>query len=234
MQSEEILLAQEQSVECKSGSEKQIQGTLLLTNKRLLFVSAGTGSAEQDFYRVRLLLTPIQLSPAHIRFADVDDLSSIPRNPSNISIPLQKIEFEKGHEAIFSRAKLQVKWLDETNKERIAQFSADLSSSGRKKGLNDWAKVIEELKSGKTKIQIPKNLPNTDSLEGKILYVMCDLQQKGLFEIESETESKFKVDLDPDEVERACQNLVSQGLLEKKKDSFYRMPSPLGEDDLSS
>lgn len=234
MQSEEILLAQEQSVECKRGFEREAQGTLLLTNKRLVFVAAGAGSKEEDFYRVRVPLTPIQFSPVHARFADVDDLKSIPKDRWNLSIPLDKIEFEKGRGALFSEARLQVKWTDEGGQERSAEFYADLSGRGRKKGLNDWAKVIEDLKSGKKQFKIPQNIPNTDSLEGKIFYILSDLQEKGLFEIEEDTESKFKVDLDPDEVERACESLASRGLLEKKKDSFYRLPSPLGEDDLSS
>ena len=228
MESEEILLAQEQSVECKKGLERESQGTLLLTNKRLVFVAAGPGNTEQDFY-----LANLHFAGAHLRFADVEDLRSIPKDRSNISIPLGKIEFEKGHGAVFSRANLKVKWLDEKGS-KSAEFYADLSGRGRKKGLNDWAKVIEDLKSGTKQIKAPSNLPSIDTLDGKIVYVLSDLQEKGVFEIESEAESKFKVDLDPDAVERACGNLVSRGLLHKKEGSFYRLPSPLGEDDLSS
>ena len=230
MQSEEILLAQEQSVECKKGLEKEVQGTLLLTNKRLVFVAANyKGSDEQDFQ-----LSIFRLAPVHLRFVDVEDLSSIPNDKLDIAIPLERIDFEKGSRGILAHTKLEVRWLDESNNEKSAQFYADLSSRGRKKGLNDWARVIEDLKRGKIAIKIPQNLPASGALEGRIYYVMSDLQEKGLFEIEREAESKFKVDLDPDEVERACENLVSHGLLEKMKDSFYRLPSPLGEDDLSS
>ncbi len=229
MDSEEILLAQEQSVECKKGFERETQGTLLLTNKRLVFVAVRPGNTEQDFY-----LANLHFAGAHLRFADVEDLRSIPKDRLNISIPLEKIEFEKGHGAIFSHASLKVKWVDEKRSEKTAEFYADLSGRGRKRGLNDWAKVIEDLKSGNKKVKAPLNLPSPDTLEGKIVYILSDLQEKGLFEIESEAESKFKVDLDPDEVERACGNLVSQGLLHKKEGSFYRLASPLGEDDLSS
>ena len=39
---------------------------------------------------------------------------------------------------------------------------------------------------------------------------------KRIFEIEQEIETRFKIDLDPDKVEEACNNLVSNGILEKK------------------
>ncbi len=64
------------------------------------------------------------------------------------------------------------------------------------------------------------------------------MQEKGVFEIEEETETQFKLDLDPDNVEAACEKLASMGFLDKTPDNsgevFYRKISPLGDDDPST
>jgi hypothetical protein len=66
------------------------------------------------------------------------------------------------------------------------------------------------------------------------------MQDKGCFEIQGEVERQFKPEgeLDSDDIERACQELVSTGLVtvqgDPSGDNFYRKRSPLGEDDLSS
>jgi hypothetical protein len=64
------------------------------------------------------------------------------------------------------------------------------------------------------------------------------MQEKGVMEIEEAVESEYEVELDPDEVQAACDRLSSQHLLIRSPDSsdymFYRRASPLGEDDLSS
>ena len=117
--------------------------------------------------------------------------------------------------------------------ERDAEFIQTIIG-GRKKNLNDWAGVIADLKNGKIKIEIPSSLPGKDTLEGRIVNSLVDLQEKGVFEIEKEIETRYKIDLDPDRVEEACNNLVSKGILEKKSEDFYRLTSPLGDDDLSS
>jgi len=72
-----------------------------------------------------------------------------------------------------------------------------------------------------------------------VLYILNDMQEKGIFEIQKGVEDTFKVeDIDPDKLDDACQKLASQGFLEVIKDpsgdNFYKKRSPLGEDDLSS
>ncbi|MGH2637941.1 MAG: hypothetical protein ACRDF4_01430, partial [Rhabdochlamydiaceae bacterium] len=109
----------------------------------------------------------------------------------------------------------------------------------RKIDLKDWARVIDSLKAGTIKIEYPKvPAPSSDTLEGKILYVLGDMQDKGMLEIEEQAEEYFKLELEPDDVETACKKLVSVGLVDavdsESGDSFYRKRSPLGRDDLSS
>ena len=220
LSSQEIILAQEQSVLSKSGLGKEIQGTLVLTNRRLLFVSATTEDAPS-----------IGLNAVSY-YSDVEDLDSIGQNPSNISIPLGSILLTTGHAGLMTNPNLKVKYKDGSS-EKDAEFIQTITG-GRKKNLNDWSKIIEDLQNGKVKIKIPSWLPDKNSLEGRIIDTLADLQEKGIFEIEKEIETRFKIDLDPDQVETACNSLVSKGILEKKAEDFYRLPSPLGIDDLSS
>ena len=231
---QEIILAEEQSVLNKTGFMKETQGTLILTNKRLVFVAA---NQELDF-RVSTIISPGSME--HFRFADVDDLKNVPAYPENLSIPINEIEIEKGVEYFFENPHLKIKWLDRGS-EKKAQFIADINSTGRKIDLKDWVKVIDSLKSGTLKITSPAtHPPNRDTLEGKVLYILGDMQDKGLLEIEEQAEEYFKLELGPDDVEAACQKLTTLGLVDKVEsnsgDSFYRRRSPLGknEDDLSS
>ncbi|MDA4129639.1 MAG: hypothetical protein OK457_02600 [Thaumarchaeota archaeon] len=220
--SDEIILAQEQGAVMKSDSGGKIQGTLVLTDRRLIFVSA---DKEEE------------IGTGRVRFADVEDLTNLPQSANNLSIPLSSIVQVSGSGGIIQPAMLKVSWSDNA-RERRAEFSEELFRGG-KKDLRAWAKVIDGIKSGKTQISRPRTTPpSTDTLEGKILYVLGDMQEKGIFEIEEQVETTFKVDLDPDQVKPECDNLVNQGLVDVEPDpsgdNFYRKRSPLGEDDLSS
>ena len=134
---------------------------------------------------------------------------------------------------------LKIKW-KEGGGAKSAEFFEDITGAGRKENLKDWVKVIESLKANKIRLQIPSApTPGLDALEGKVLYILNDMQEKGIFEIEKEVEDAFKVeDIDSDELDAACKKLASQGFLDVIKDpsgdNFYRKRSPLGKDDLSS
>ena len=222
MSDSEIILAQEQDVLNKVSFERSLEGTLIFTNKRLIFVGA---NREED------------IGATSIRFADINDLASLPPKDSSLSIPLDQVEVEKAGGGIISHPSLRVKWR-EGSTERKAEFVQELIDRGRKKNLGDWARVIEGVRSGSLKIQLPSSTPpGKDSLGGRILYILGDMQEKGVMEIEELVEGAFEVDLDPDQVEDACKSLVSQGFLDASEDAgtnFYRKRSPLGEDDLSS
>ena len=229
---QEIILAQEQSVIRRDDILKEIQGTLVLSNKRLVFVAA-TQEEEVDAKTLGL-----NRRLAEFRYADVDDLNSIPSNPSNLSVSLDSIDSAEGHTGITHYPSLKVKWR-EGQSERKTEFIESMRGGGRKRSLKDWARVIELLKAGKITINFPGgSAPRKDTLEGKILLIMGDMQEKGLLETEEQVESVFSLDLDPDEVKSACESLVSNGFLDRVSDKsgeeFYRKRSPLGEDDLSS
>jgi hypothetical protein len=222
LSSRESILAQEQSVLYRRHGGNEIQGTLILTNNRLLLVAAN----QEEYVN---MLDGLDF----LRYADVESLDSIAQSPSNLSVSFDSIVSARGNRGIMTNPSLKVRY-NSGSGETEADFVQTIIG-GRKKNLNDWARVIDGLKAGTIKIkEAPTWLPDKNSLEGRIVESLSDLQEKGVFEIESEIEKKYGVQLDPDKVEEACGNLVSKGVIEKKEEDFYRMPSPLGADDLSS
>jgi hypothetical protein len=231
------MLAQEQGVVMReAGRAKELEGrlggelegTLLLTNRRLIFVC--THEKEDD-----LKTTPFGKMP--LVYSDVGDLASIPVRGDNLFIEISSISSVKGHTGHVTKPSLEVKW-QEGAKEKGRVFIELLSGRSRRRNLNDWARVVERLKTGDQEIiQLPKP-PATDTLDGKIYRVLADMQRKGVFEVEEEVEKQFSSTLDPDEVQAACDRLSNSGLLKKMPDpsgdTYYQKRSPLGEDELDS
>ncbi len=229
----EIILAQEQGVLCKRsaiGLSSDVQGTLILTNQRLVFASDGrtTQVSTRDEFGAF----------APLSYTEVEDLGKIQTNERNVFVPLSSITDVSGHKGIVGRPNLKVTWKESNESTNSTEFTQTLTGRERKKNLNDWASVIQRLKSGALIPRPNANLPDKNSLEGRILYVLGDMQTKGLLQIEEETEKQFETELESDDVERASEQLVSLGLVDKVPDpsgeEFYKKKSPLGEDDLSS
>jgi hypothetical protein len=232
----EIMLAQEQGVIMREAGEKkelegglggELEGTLLLTSHRLIFVC--TDEREDDLKLTRRP-TPFVM---RLVYTDVEDLASIPTTGGNVFIELSTIDSVKGHTGHLERPSLEVKWREDAH-EKGRVFIERLTGRSRRRNLNDWAAVIERLKAGDQRlIQLPKP-PGAESLDGKIMIILADMQRKGVFEIEEEVEEQFKVKLDPDDVQAACTRLADSGLLEKipdpSGDIYYKKRSPLGED----
>jgi len=231
------MLAQEQGVVMReTGAGKalegqlggELEGTLLLTNLRLLFVCT---NEQKDDVRGSLERT------MRLVYSDVEDLASVPAGENNVFIELSSTSSVKGHAGHVTKPSLEVKWREGAS-EKGRVFIERLSGRSRRRNLNDWAAVIERLKAGGQKlIQLPKP-PATDTLDGKIYRVLADVQRKGVFEVQAEAEKQFGSKLDPDEVQAACDRLSNSGLLKKIPDSsgdnYYQKRSPLGEDELNS
>ena len=236
----EVILAQEQGVTMRQGGKaKELEaefgfdetvGTLILTDRRWIFVCA---DEKKDSLMGENLLDPT--AGIHIVYSEVEDLSGIPTEPPNALIEVQSIVRVKGHAGgIVGRPSLEVEWSDG---ERHALVFVEGVTKTRGKGLKDWAPVIEKLKSGSIALVTLPRQPPTDTLEGKVARVLSDMQEKGVLTIEDAVETEFKLDLDPDDVQAACEKLVSAGVVIRRDDSgeaFYRKASPLGEEDLSS
>jgi hypothetical protein len=234
MQDEEVMLAQEQGVimrdaggkkELEGGLGGELEGTVLLTNRRLIFVC--TNEKEDKLRPMRGLMRLV--------YSDVEDLKSIPETQGNLFIELSSIDSVKGHAGRIERPSLEVRWRDDGT-ERGRVFIERLSGRSRRRNLNDWAAIIQRLKAGHQKlIQLPK-APAVESLDGKIMIVLADMQKKGVFEIQEEVEEQFDLKLDPDNVQASCDKLAGSGLLlrtlDPSGDTYYQKCSPLGDDAL--
>jgi len=168
-------------------------------------------------------------------YSEVEDLAGIPAMSPNVFIPISSITSVSGHRGGIERPSLKMVWNDNKG-DRTVVFTEGLVGP-RKRNLNDWAPIVEKLKGGTQELISLPRPPSIDSLEGKIVHVLSDMQEKGVFEIEEAVETDYKVDLDPDGVQAACDKLATQHLLIRYPDSsgdvFYRRVSPLGEANLS-
>jgi hypothetical protein len=178
----------------------------------------------------------IPLMGVRLLYSDVEDLDQVPLRSPNLFIQLGSISGARGHKGELGRPSLEIEWQD-GNKKRAAVFTETLTGR-RRRNLNEWALIIQNLKGGKQKLANVPRPPSVDTLDGKIVHTLSDMQEKGVFMIEEAVEKEFVVDLDPDEVQAACDRLSAQGILIRLPDSsgdvFYRRASPLGEDDFSS
>ncbi len=237
-QPEEVILTQEQAVSRGTGEKEReggfgaglLEGTLILTNKRLIFVT--TAEAEED------LSEPAASNPfgkLKLFYSDAEDLKSIPADPDNLIVPLTSVTSVKGHRGNGAKPKLEVKWL-EGRRERTTEFSQRLTGK-RSKNLDDWSRTMERLRKGKLSLVSLPRAPGLDTLEGQVLRVLSDSQEKGILAIGHLVEDAFKIELDPDEVKVASEKLTSAGLVKRRRDpsgeNFYHKRSPLADDDLS-
>jgi hypothetical protein len=124
----EVILAEEQSVVSKTERSTEVQGTLALTNSRLVFAVA---QEEEDVaeYGARLGSHPT------LRFSDINDLNSVAPNPVNLSIPLSSIISVTGHKGEIGLPNLKVRWRDDLWGTKNAEFSQQVISRERKKTL---------------------------------------------------------------------------------------------------
>ena len=202
-----------------------VEGTLVLTDHRLIFACTDE----------KLVELPVGFLEADLFLSEVEDISQIPQRAPNVFIPISSIVSVKPHGGRIERPGFEIEWEDGGTRK---SFLIVQGEERKRKGSKDWVPVIENLKAGRQKLVTIPQPPPQDTLQGKIVSELSDMQEKGVMEIEKEVEDQFKVKLDPDEVQAACDGLASQGIVRRYPDSsgdvFYRRASPLGEDDLSS
>lgn len=236
--SDEQILAQEESVICRRAgmrgeveaafdvSGNETEGTLVLTNSRLLYVAGG--EKEED------LPTGV-MSKKATYFTDVEDLRDIPYNSANLTIPLSSITKAVGHRAPAMSPKLELTWT-QSGMNRTTDFVQQLTGGSRKRNLNDWASVIEKLRTGKETVAPSTPAPDEKTLDGQVMLALGDMQEKGLLTLESELETRYNIDLEPEDVQAACDRLIEQGKVKntsgKDEPPFYQKVSPLGADSL--
>lgn len=235
--SDEQILAQEEAVECRRAgvrgeveaafdvSGKETEGTLVLTNSRLLYV---VGTREEDL--------PVgMMGRKRTYYTDVEDLRDIPYNAANLTIPISAIDKVVGHHALAMAPKLEVTWLQSGEDQKV-EFVQVVSGGSEKRNVNDWANVIEKLKAGEEVIAPAGAAPDEKTLDGQVLLALEDMQEKGLLTLESELEARYNLDLEPEDVQAACDRLIEEGKVKntaaKDEPPFYQKVSPLGADSL--
>ena len=203
----------------------EVEGTLVLTDRRVIFVCTDEKMVE----------LPVGYLEANLVFSEVESIDQIPQKPPNVFVPISSIESVRPHGGRLERPGFELEWEDSGTKRSFLIVQAE---ERKGKGLKDWVTIIENLRAGRQKLVAIPPPPSTDTLEGKIVRVLSDMQEKGVLEVEEEVEDQFKVQLDPDEVQAVCDALATQGIIRRYPDSsgdiFYRRASPLGEDHLSS
>ena len=234
-QSPEVILAQEQGAALSMTGKKkeleadfgvgEVEGTLVLTDRRLIFVCTDE----------KMVDLPVGIFQATLIFSEVEEVSQIPQKPPNVFVAISSIESVKPHGGRLERPGFELEWEDGGTRR---SFLVVQGEERKGKGLKDWVPIIENLRAGRQKLVTIPQPPSADTLEGRVVRVLSDMQEKGVLEIEEEVEDQFKVELDPDEVQAACDAMASKGIVRRYPDSsgdiFYRRASPLGEDDLSS
>jgi len=241
---DEAILAEEQAVRARSsGLSKEVEaefgfggeseGTLVLTNSRLVYVKSA--EIEEDLQVTHIPSSIGGAGGRVILFSDVEELESIQPDPANLSIPLKSLSSVKGKKGMLGSPKLEVQW-NTGSRMLKTEFVQQITGRSRKKNLSDWAEVVEGLKNGTLKLETLPPLPDRDSVERKILRVLGDMQEKGVLTITSGLQTQLGLKIDSDEVQSSCEKLVSEGFLSKseefKEDPFYRRISPLGAADL--
>ena len=203
----------------------EVEGTLVLTDHRVIFACTDE----------KLVELPLGFLQSDFIFSEIESIDQIPQMPPNVFISISSIESVKPHGGRIERPGIELEWDDGKGKRSVLVVQGE---ERKGKGLRDWAPVIENLKAGRQKLVAIPQPPSVDTLEGKIVRVLSDMQEKGVLEVEEEVEEQFKVDLDPDDVQAACDALAAKGMVKRYPDSsgdvYYRRASPLGEDDLSS
>ncbi len=239
--SNEVLLAEEQAVRARDSGRKQeveaefgfgteTEGTLVLTNARLIYVH----SSEEEV-AVAEGIGPGSIPGKRLAFSDVEQVARISPDPANFSIALSRISSVKGHKGVIGAPRLEVVW-NTGSRVKTTEFVQQVTGGSRVKNLDDWKPVIERLMAGKqTIIQLPP-LPAEETDQGRVIRVMGDMQEQGILTLTDRVNKEFMSELDFDGIQAACEELVKTGLLERTNsladDPFYRRKSPLGEDDL--
>jgi hypothetical protein len=242
--SDEVILAEEEAVinrgigivqEVKSDLDvgSQTEGNLVLTNRRLFYAHG----ASREVKVPSSATAPFDvLGRKRLVVSDISDLDSIPSDPSNIQIRLSSMVSVKGHHTPGFAPKLEVRWND-SGTVKVTEFVEQETGRSRKRNLNDWARVIERLRTGTQQVMVLPPPPERDSLDWRVLAALGDMQEKGIMMLEGELESTYAIDLEPEDVREACERLAVSGLARRTtpagEDPFYEKVSPLGEDDLN-
>jgi hypothetical protein len=209
----EFVLKQENDVLCRN-SFVLLQGTLFLTDKRLVFTVA---ARDEAFFS----------NNAFSLEAGSDNVSE--NSDKSLSIPLTSIVSAKGRKGML-RPSLEINWRDNEQNEQIkTEFTQKTghTSNSANADISGWAEEIQRLSASEIEKAQDRNFlslkNDTNSIEWDIMDVLDDSEWKGLFQIEKELKDTKGIKIDFEQLEGNCRKLVSAKLAETDKiGEFYR------------
>ena len=161
-----------------------------------------------------------------IYFSEIYDASEIPQDiwlstSGSISFSLEDIDSATSEKRLLHKPTLKVVSNATDNRQpSIAEFQEQITGK-RDCQLDEWAPLILKVKSGvlNDKIHLALRLtslyPSVQTLEGKVFYILGDLQRKNAYEISSQIEEKFNEHVSLQDVEIVCLNLSKQGWIDE-------------------
>lgn len=183
------------------GSKAVVQGTLVLTNKRIALINPE--DANQLSSGVERVLEKAQLV-----------------------IPIDSVDSVSGQRGIL-RTSLVVDWHSpkggaSTTKTEFIQRSRPPNQ----KAISDWIPLIENQVWGESKEGQVSSPTDLSELETRVLETFTSNGWVGYFQLTRELEEKYQTDIDPDDLDNVLAKLVKEKKVEKEKvGEFFRKVS---------
>ncbi|MDA4130574.1 MAG: hypothetical protein OK457_07365, partial [Thaumarchaeota archaeon] len=202
---DETLIESQTQVMCK-GPRGTIQGTLVLTKKRLAVVK------------------PSELSD------NSGNVTSALRG-SQLTIPLDTIDSVSGQRGVL-RTSLVVNWHNPpgssttTRTEFIQRYRAP---SPTQISINEWIPLIEKEVWGEPENDGLESKTDLGELESQVRDVLTDEKWVGYFQLERELEEKYETSIDPDDLDKVLEKLIQEKVLEKEKVGEFFRKIPAGK-----
>lgn len=144
VEGKEIILAEERNVILRS---KHSDGTLVLTNKRILFVPATVSDMPTSDQMMKNWGGRSQLISQY--FTDVKDLKDLPMWEGQgdfLSIQMSSITNIAAHKGLL-RPTLKVAWREDHLSAREVEFLQKFIGKSKRVNLTDWAVAIERIRN---------------------------------------------------------------------------------------
>jgi len=206
----------QENVICKN-SLAILEGTLFLTDRRLVFVAGQELEEGEDIQKM------------------LDEADAI-------SIPLDQVVTVTGNRGIL-RQSLNVVWHNppdspSTTRTEFLQKNRPRNVAEAKNAINEWVPQIEEAAVSEVKTEqeeMVRSSPKWDQLDSKVLQALGDMKWKGFFQLERELEEAHGGSLDPDDLEASCKRLVKGKLIEQDKyGAFFKKLQTESDSDSTS